>query len=63
MANVLWHRAVQAIGPNRTMPYLYLQPLLALALAALMLGERLGPLQIVGGLLAMGGVVLVNRRR
>jgi drug/metabolite transporter (DMT)-like permease len=61
-ANTLWQRAVQMLGANQTMPYLYLQPLLALALAALMLGERMGPLQLVGGLAAMVGVALVGRR-
>lgn len=60
-ANTLWQRAVQALGANQTMPYLYLQPLLALALAAVMLGERMGPLQLVGGLAAMVGVALVRR--
>jgi drug/metabolite transporter (DMT)-like permease len=61
-ANSLWQRAVQSLGAGGTMPYLYLQPLLALALSALLLGERMGPLQTGGGLLAMAGVVLVTRR-
>jgi drug/metabolite transporter (DMT)-like permease len=61
-ANALWHRAVQTIGANQTIAYLYLQPLLALGLAAVLLGERFGPLQIGGGLLAMAGVALVTRR-
>jgi drug/metabolite transporter (DMT)-like permease len=61
-ANSLWQRAVQTLGANRTMPYLYLQPLLALGLSAILLGERMGPVQYAGGLLAMVGVVLVNRR-
>jgi drug/metabolite transporter (DMT)-like permease len=60
-ANTLWQRAVQKLGANQTMPYLYLQPAVALVLAALMLGERLGPLQLAGGLLAMVGVGLVRR--
>ena len=62
IANVLWHRAVQTLGANQTLPYLYLQPLLALALAAVLLGERMGPLQLAGGLAAMVGVALVRGR-
>ncbi len=62
VANTLWQRAVSHIGANQTMPYLYLQPAIALGLAGVMLGERLGPLQIGGGLLAMIGVGLVRKR-
>ena len=61
VANSLWQRAVHSAGANQTMPYLYLQPVVALGLAAVMLGERLGPLQLAGGLLAMMGVALVRR--
>jgi drug/metabolite transporter (DMT)-like permease len=61
-ANALWHRAVQTLGAGRTIPYLYLQPVLALALAVPMLGERIGPLQVAGGCAAMVGVALVHRR-
>ena len=61
VANTLWQRAVSSIGANQTMPYLYLQPAIALGLSGLILGERLGPIQIAGGLLAMVGVGLVRR--
>jgi drug/metabolite transporter (DMT)-like permease len=62
VANTLWQRAVHRVGASQTMPYLYLQPAVALGLAAVMLGERLGPVQLAGGLLAMVGVALVRRR-
>lgn len=62
IANSLWQRAVHSAGASQTMPYLYLQPVVALGLAAVMLGERLGPLQLAGALLAMVGVGLVRRR-
>jgi O-acetylserine/cysteine efflux transporter len=61
IANSLWQRAVHSAGASQTMPYLYLQPAVALGLAAMMLGERLGPVQLAGGLLAMVGVALVRR--
>jgi drug/metabolite transporter (DMT)-like permease len=61
IANSLWQRAVHSVGVSQTMPYLYLQPAVALGLAAVMLGERLGPVQLAGGLLAMVGVALVRR--
>ncbi len=62
VANTLWQRAVSRVGANQTMPYLYLQPAVALGLSAVILGERLGPMQLAGGLLAMVGVGLVRRR-
>jgi len=61
IGNSLWQRAVQHAGAARTLIYLYLEPVGALALAALFLGERLGPIQAVGGALALTGVVLVRR--
>ncbi len=62
IGNTLWQSAVQQIGPARTLIYLYLQPFLALLIAAIVLGDRLTPLQAVGGLLAIGGVMLVRKR-
>lgn len=61
VGNALWQAAVQHVGPARTLIYLYLQPFLALLIAALVLGDRLTPMQVVGGLLAIGGVMLVKK--
>ena len=61
VGNFLWQRAVQQLGGVRTLVYLYLQPVGAMVLAALFLGERLSLLQAVGGLLALAGVALVRR--
>lgn len=60
VGNTLWQRAVQQVGPGRTLVYLYLEPVLALIIAAIVLGERLTPVQALGGLLALGGVMLVQ---
>lgn len=59
--NTLWQQAVQQVGPARTLIYLYLQPFLALLIAAVVLGDRLTPVQAIGGLLAIGGVMLVRK--
>jgi drug/metabolite transporter (DMT)-like permease len=61
IGNSLWQRGVQQSGAARTLIYLYLEPVGALALAALFLGERLGPLQAIGGGLALVGVALVRK--
>lgn len=59
--NTLWQHAVQQVGPARTLIYLYLQPFLALLIAAIVLGDRVTPVQMIGGALAIGGVMLVKK--
>jgi drug/metabolite transporter (DMT)-like permease len=59
--NALWQKAVQEIGAARTFVYLYLEPVLAMMLAALVLGERLTVTQGIGGVLALAGVALVRK--
>lgn len=61
VGNALWQRSVQSLGPSRTLIYLYVQPVGAMLLAALMLGERMTVAQAAGGLLALAGVGLVRR--
>jgi len=61
VANTLWQRAVRAGGATQVLVYLYLEPVGALVLATLLLGERLGVLQAIGGALALAGVGLVRR--
>lgn len=60
--NTLWQRAVQEVGPSRTLIYLYLEPFIVLVIAALTLDERLTVVQGLGGVLAMAGVILVRKR-
>ncbi|HET9661291.1 MAG TPA: DMT family transporter [Thermomicrobiales bacterium] len=60
--NTLWQRAVQEVGPSRTLIYLYLEPFIVLIIAALALNERLTVIQALGGVLAMIGVILVRKR-
>jgi len=60
--NTLWQRAVQIIGPNRTLIYMYLEPFIVLIIAALALDERLTLVQAFGGVLALIGVMLVRKR-
>ena len=59
--NTLWQKAVQQVGPARTLIYLYLEPFLALLIAAVVLGDRMTLMQAVGGILAIAGVMLVRK--
>jgi len=49
------------IGPSRTLNYLYQEPVRAMLLAALFLGERLSLVHAIGGICALGGAALVKR--
>jgi len=58
VAYLIWNRSVQVVGPSRTVVYMCLTPLFAVAGAAVLLGERPRPLQGIGALLIICGVVL-----
>ncbi|MHB8844067.1 MAG: DMT family transporter [Nitrospirota bacterium] len=59
----LWYHGVKRIGVTRTIAYHYLVPFVAVAFAALFLGERITLLQMSGGAAIIGGVALVQRRK
>ena len=60
---VLFYWAVRRFGAGLAAMTSYLVPIGTLALAALILGERPAPLQLVGGAVILLGVRLATRRR
>ena len=52
--------AIRSIGPTRTGILLLLEPVIAVVLAAVLLGQEVVPLQLVGGALVLAGSVLVQ---
>jgi drug/metabolite transporter (DMT)-like permease len=58
VAYLIWNRSVKLVGPSRTVIYMCLTPLVAVAAAAVLLGERPRPLQAIGAALILAGVVL-----
>ncbi len=62
VAFFIWQTGVQKIGPARSALMVYLVPVFTLALSAGFLAERPARIQVVGGMLAMGGVIWANRR-
>jgi drug/metabolite transporter (DMT)-like permease len=57
LAYVLWYRGVRSIGAGHTAFYTNLAPVVALALSAIILGERPTGLQVLGGAIMLGAVI------
>jgi drug/metabolite transporter (DMT)-like permease len=62
VGNILWFTAMSRVGPGRAALFSNLQPFVAALFALLVLSERLGPLQVAGGLVIAVGLVLGRRR-
>ena len=62
-AYTLWSLAIRWIGPVRTAGMMNLEPVVSVAAAALILGERLGPVQLAGCALVLLALMLVARHR
>ena len=63
VAHVWWYRTVKVVGPSLAAVFMNLQPVVGLALAALLLAEGISVWQIAGGLLVLGGVALTTGSR
>ena len=60
VAYMLWNRSVQTVGGTRTAIYMCVTPLVAVLAAWLILGEHAQPLQGVGAVLIIAGVLLTR---
>ncbi len=58
VGQLAWNYAIQRLGAARTAAYTYLQPVVGIAIAAALLGERLHALQVLGGAVVVFGLVL-----
>jgi len=63
LTNVLWFRALHGIGPSRATLIANLQPFVAAVFALVLLSERMTALQVAGGVLIGGGILLARRRQ
>jgi drug/metabolite transporter (DMT)-like permease len=58
---LFWYGALERIEATRVASFLYLEPLVTLTAAVLLLGEHVSAWTVMGGLLLLGGVALVQR--
>ncbi len=61
IAYIFWYDLLRVMPASQVGAFLYLEPLVAVALAAVMLGEKIVPATIAGGAMILCGVWLVNR--
>ena len=61
MGYLFWYGALARVEASRVAAFLYLEPLVTLAAAALLLGETISLATIAGGALLVAGVILVQR--
>jgi drug/metabolite transporter (DMT)-like permease len=61
-AHLFWNDGLQALGASRSGAFLYLEPLVSLLAAAVLLGETITVFSLLGGGLILLGVWLVNAR-
>ena len=60
LATWVWFLLVNRIGAVRAAAFHFLNPFLGVAVAALLLGERLGPLDVLGVAVIMAGILAVQ---
>jgi drug/metabolite transporter (DMT)-like permease len=58
---LLWYAALERLEATRVAALLYVEPLVTLAAAVVLLGEPVGAATALGGALVLGGVSLVQR--
>jgi len=62
-ATVVWFMLVNRIGATRAATFHFVNPFFGVAIAALLLGERLGPLDLIGVGIVMLGILAVQLSR
>jgi drug/metabolite transporter (DMT)-like permease len=62
LTNILWFRAIDQVGPSRATLVANIQPFVAAIIALVLLKETMTWIQVLGGVLIAGGIVLARRR-
>ena len=63
LTNILWFTAISRVGPSRASLFSNLQPVFGVVFALVLLGEHLTRLEVVGGALILGAVLVERVRR
>ena len=57
---LFWYGALERIEVSRVAALLYAEPLVTVAAAALLLGERVSPIVVAGGILVLASVLIAQ---
>jgi drug/metabolite transporter (DMT)-like permease len=60
IAHIWWYRTVERVGASRAAVFMNVTPIVGVVLASTLLDEPVGPWEIVGTLLVLGGVALTT---
>ncbi len=63
LAYIFWYDALARLEASQTAAFIYIEPLVTVVVAAIVLGEFFTPIAFIGGLTILIGVYLVNRSR
>jgi drug/metabolite transporter (DMT)-like permease len=63
IAYVLWAQALKELEANKVDVFLYFEPFVTIFAAWLLLGEVIGLITIISGIIITSGVVLVNKKK
>ena len=58
----VWNLVIKQIGAISASNYLYIEPIVSIVMGAIMLGEKVGMIAIVGCLLVLLGVIMVEKK-
>ena len=63
LAYIFWYDALSRLEASQTAAFIYIEPLVTVVVAAIVLGEAFTPIAFIGGLTILFGVYLVNRSK
>ena len=63
VAHLWWYAAVERVGPSRAAIFMNVTPVVGIGMAALLVGEDIGPWQIGGAAMVLAGVALTTGGR
>lgn len=63
IAHLWWYAAVERVGPSRAAMFMNVTPVVGIGMAALLVGEDIGPWQVGGAAMVLAGVALTTGGR
>jgi drug/metabolite transporter (DMT)-like permease len=63
VAHLWWYAAVERVGPSRAAIFMNVTPVVGIGMAALLVGEEIGPWHVGGAAMVLAGVALTTRGR